>query len=359
MSAQSADAARPRHPGTRPVGRRHRFDEAALESWLRGRLADFRGPMRIRQFEGGQSNPTFLLETETGVYVLRKKPPGALLPSAHAIDREYRVLEALAGSAAPVPAVRCYCDDDAVIGTPFYLMDYRPGRIFTDPLLPGQDADARKALYDAMNEALARIHAVDWRAAGLGDFGKPEDYFARQVGRWSRQYEQIRTEVEPHMDALRNWLQANIPAGDDATIVHGDFRIGNLIFHPQKAEVVAILDWELSTIGHPLADLAFNCMTYHLPAGHPIAAGFVGVDIDALGIPSEEEYLASYARRTHRDPSPLWRFCMAFSLYRTAAIQHGVYARAVQGNASADNALVFGESYRRVAVAGWKVACAG
>lgn len=338
-------------PATRPVSARHRFDEAVLAAWLEGHLPGYGGPLQVRQFEGGQSNPTFHLAAASGEYVLRKRPPGKLLPSAHAIDREYRVLRALRGSDVPVPAALAWCGDETVLGTAFYLMDYQPGRIFTDPLLPGLAAFERAALYDAMNESLARLHAFDWAGQGLADFGRPERYFARQVARWSRQYETTRTEDVPQMEALRQWLEGHLPTDEAATIAHGDFRIGNLIFHATEPRVVAILDWELSTIGHPLSDLAFNCMTYHLPAGHPVSAGFVGADLASLGIPSEAQYLDAYARRTQRDPRPDWRFCMVFSLFRIAAIQQGVYARSLQGNASSTTASLFGDSYRLVAQA--------
>lgn len=345
----------PPPPGTGPVPERHRFDEEALGTWLSAHLPGYAGPLSVTQFAGGQSNPTFHLATASGEYVLRKKPPGALLPSAHAVDREYRVLRALAGSGVPVPAARAWCADEAIVGTPFYVMDYLPGRIFTDPLLPGQAPAERAALYDAMNDALARLHAFDWRSGGLQDYGRPEHYVARQLGRWARQYEASRTDEIPEMEALYAWLVAHVPDDEQAAIAHGDFRIGNLIFHPDEPRVAAILDWELSTIGHPLCDLAFNCMTYHLPAGHPVSAGFVGADLGALAIPSEESYLEAYARRTGRDPRPRWGFYMAFSLFRTAAIQQGVYARALQAPAGSPSALAFGESYRLVARAGCRL----
>jgi aminoglycoside phosphotransferase (APT) family kinase protein len=343
-------------PGTRAVSPRHRFDEAALDRWLEGHLEGYAGPLGISQFAQGQSNPTFHLATRHGEYVLRKKPPGELLASAHAIDREYRVIGALHGSAVPVPRTRVYCDDASVIGTAFYVMDYVAGRIFTDPLLPGMAPEARASLYDAMNRSLASLHAFDWRAAGLGDFGKPERFVERQVARWSRQYAASRTDDEPAMERLMGWLEANRPQDERAAITHGDFRIGNLVFQPQAAEVAAILDWELATIGHPFSDLAYNCISYHLPAGHPISAGFAGADLDALGIPGEAEYVATYAGRSGLDPGPDWRFYLVFSLFRVAAIQQGVYARALKGNASSDQAALFGESYRMVARAGLQLA---
>jgi len=342
-------------PGTRPVASRHVFDTVALATWLASHLDGFAGPLDVLQFVGGQSNPTFLLMTPCGDYVLRKQPPGALLPSAHAIDREYRVMGALAGSGVPVPQTRGYCADAAIIGTPFYLMNYQPGRIFSDPLLPELTAVERAGAYDAMNAALAQLHAVNWQDAGLADYGKPERFIERQLARWSKQYAASRTDDVPAMERLRDWLSSHMPDDDLASIVHGDFRIGNLIYAPDQPTVAAVLDWELSTIGHPFSDLAFNCMTYHLPAGHPVSAGFLGADLKALGIPDEDSYLASYARRSGLDPRPHWNFYMAFSLFRTAAIQQGVYARALKGNASSTTAHSFGESYRLVADAGLRL----
>lgn len=343
-------------PGTRAVADRHRFDEARLDAWLAKNLAGYAGPLAVRQFAGGQSNPTFHLHAASGEYVLRKKPPGKLLESAHAIDREFRVLHALTGSEVPVPRALLYCNDAEVIGTPFYLMAYQAGRIFTDPLLPGMTPAERGAIYDAMNDALACLHRFDWQAGGLGDYGRPSQYVARQVARWSRQYAESRTDDVPAMDRLGEWLLANVPSDESTAIAHGDYRIGNLIFHETEPRVVAILDWELSTLGHPLCDLAYNCMCYYLPAGHQIAAGFVGADHEALGIPSESAYLAAYARRTGRAAIPGWPYYMAFSLYRIAAIQQGVYRRAISGNASSEFAHMFGECYQLVAETGWKIA---
>lgn len=338
--------------GTRRVAARHVFDTTALEVWLSHHLEGFAGPLDVLQFTGGQSNPTFLLTASTGEYVLRKQPPGDLLPSAHAIDREYRVMRALAGSGVPVPTVLCYCDEPDIIGTPFYVMDYQPGRILTDPLLPDLTPTERTTAYDAMNEALAKLHAFDWRGAGLVDYGRPENFIARQLARWSKQYAASCTDDVPAMERLRDWLTAHIPDDEQAAITHGDYRLGNLIYAADTPRLLAVLDWELSTIGHPFSDLAFNCMTYHLPAGHPVSAGFVGVDLRRLGIPDEDAYLHAYARRSGLDPRPHWRFYMAFSLFRTAAIQQGVYARALRGNASSTTAHLFGESYRLVAEAG-------
>lgn len=342
-------------PGTRPVASRHVFATAALSTWLARHLDGFTDPFEVLQFAGGQSNPTFLLTTPVGEYVLRKQPPGELLLSAHAIDREYRVMRALAGSGVPVPVTRGYCHDATIIGTPFYLMDYQPGRIFSDPRLPTLAPTERAAAYDTMNAVLAQLHAFDWRGAGLADYGKPERFIERQLARWSKQYAASRTDDVPAMERLRDWLTTHMPDDELASIAHGDFRIGNLIYALDQPTVAAVLDWELSTIGHPFSDLAFNCMTYHLPAGHPVSAGFLGADLKTLGIPDEDSYVASYAERSGLDPRRHWNFYMAFSLFRTAAIQQGVYARALKGNASSTTAHMFGESYRLVAEAGLRL----
>lgn len=343
-------------PGTRAVRERHRFDDAALARHLQGALEGFSPPLEVRQFDSGQSNPTFLLHTPGGDYVLRKKPPGKLLPSAHAIDREYRVLRALRDAGVPVPRVHLWCEDEMLIGTPFYVMDYVPGRIFTDPSLPGLDAAERHAAYDSMNAALAQLHRVDWRAVGLGDFGRPERYAERQIERWAKQYQAAKTDAVPEMDEVHAWLAANVPPEGPVGIAHGDYRLGNLIYDEREPRVVAILDWELATIGHPFADLAYNCMSYHFPPGDSLTAGVKGLDLHALGIPSEAEYLEAYARRTGSDPRPQWRFFMAFSLYRAAAIQQGVYARALAGNASSTLASQFGTLYRETVRLAWEIA---
>ncbi|HEY0941982.1 MAG TPA: phosphotransferase [Steroidobacter sp.] len=341
--------------GAQPVSTKHRFDETSLLRYLDQSLPGFAGPMRVWQFAGGQSNPTFLLDAASGKYVLRKKPPGKLLPSAHAIDREYRVLRVLKDAGLAVPRVHLYCDDASIIGTPFYVMEYVAGRIFTDPALPTLSREERRAAYDSMNAALASLHRVDWRAE-LADFGRPERYAQRQIERWSKQYQTTKTEVVPAMDEVQTWLLANVPPEGPTSIAHGDYRIGNLLYDANRPSVAAILDWELSTIGHPYADLAFNCMCYYFPPGDSIASGLAGLDLKALGIPSEDEYLEAYALRTGNDPRPQWRFFMAFSLYRTAAIQQGVYARALAGNASSTLAERFGDLYRTTAATAWDVA---
>ena len=355
-----------------PVTNAHRFDERRLADYLCARgLDDFRGGLTALQYQGGQSNPTFRLDAGGRRFVLRKKPPGHLLPSAHLVEREYRVMRALADHDVPVPAMLLLCEDDAVIGQTFFVMEHVEGRVLPAPDLPEAASPAeRAAIYDAMNRTLARLHSVDWRAAGLSDFGKPADYVARQITRWTRQYEAARHREIPAMEALIEWLPDHVPgeggeggeAADagrgEATIAHGDFRLDNMILHPTEPCVVAVVDWELSTLGHPLADLAYNCMTYHLPRGARWK-GLGGVDREALGIPSEEDYVAAYCRRTGRAGVPDWNFFMAFGLFRLAAICQGVYARAVQGNASSRNALEIGRKAPTLADTGWRIARRG
>jgi aminoglycoside phosphotransferase (APT) family kinase protein len=344
-----------------PVREAHRFDEARLAEYLHRNLPGCAGAIAIRQFQGGQSNPTFLVEAN-GIegggrrWVLRKKPPGKLLPSAHMVEREYRIIRALADTGVPVPPARLLCEDASIIGTPFYVMDFVQGRVFTDPKLPDLSPADRSAVYIAMAETLAKLHSVDWRAAGLADYGRPENYVPRQIARWSKQYEASKTGEIPAMDKLIEWLPAHIPPRDEATIAHGDYRLGNLIFHPTEPRVVAVLDWELSTLGHPLSDLAYNCMLYRLPADLPTVRGFGDADLKALGIPDERTYVATYAKHTGRDPGADWAFFLAFSLFRYAAIVQGVYARALQGNASSASAEQLGRAAPRLAEIGWQLA---
>ena len=329
----------------------HRFDEARLTAYLAAELPGFAGPLTVRQFQGGQSNPTFHLHTPGADYVLRKKPPGTLLPSAHAVDREFTVQSALAGTAVPVAPMRLLCRDDGVIGTMFYVMDHLPGRVFADRTLAGVPPADRGAMYDDMNRVMAALHAVDWQAVGLGGFGRPQAYVARQIDRWSRQYVASNAGDVPEMDRLMAWLPAHAPTVDETAIAHGDFRLGNLIFHPTEPRVLAVLDWELSTIGHPLADLAYNCIPWRLPV---TMEGLVGAQ--ATGIPSEAEYVAAYCRRTGRQGVPDLDFFVVFSLFRWAAIAAGVYRRALDGNAADARALTIGTKFRALAEAAWALA---
>lgn len=333
----------------------HEFDDRRLADFLRGKVPGCTTPISVRQFRGGQSNPTFLIETQEERYVLRKKPPGVLLPSAHQVEREYRVMRALAGTGVPVPAVRLLCEDATIIGTSFYLMDFADGRIFRDTRLPQQTAAERAAIYHAMAETLARIHRVDWRAAGLTDFGKPQDYVRRQIERWTRQYELSRTHELPAMDRLITWLRKNLPPDEETVIAHGDYRLENLVFHPSEPRVIAVLDWELATLGHPLSDLAYNCMPYEIPSTFVALGGIADVDRQALGIPSEMEYVAAYCRGAARAAPANWTFFKAFALFRSAAILQGVYARARQNNASSSDALKIGLLAGPVAEIGWRL----
>ncbi|MHA1568330.1 MAG: phosphotransferase [Alphaproteobacteria bacterium] len=324
----------------------HGFDLGALEAYMAAHVPDFRGPLDARQFEGGQSNPTFLLTAGDARYVMRRKPPGVLLPSAHAVDREFRVMAALGDTDMPVPRMRALCEDETVIGVAFYVMEYLDGRVFRRVDLPRLAPDERAAVYDAMNDALAKLHTVDYAAVGLKDFGKPGSYFARQISRWGRQYEATKTETIAEMDRLMAWLPENIPPGDITTIVHGDYRLENMVFHPSESRVLGVLDWELSTLGHPLADLAYNCMPYRT---YDEGRGTL-IDIaEASGIPSEKAYVAAYCERTGFDALTHWNFCVAFSMFRFAAILQGVYYRGLQGNAASAEALTRGERAKELA----------
>jgi aminoglycoside phosphotransferase (APT) family kinase protein len=276
---------------TVPVRDTHRFDVAALERYMARHVADFRGPVTVSQFQGGQSNPTYRLSSPGGEYVLRRKPPGKLLPSAHAVDREYRVITALAKTTVPVPRTFALCEDDAVIGTAFFIMEWVQGRVMADPLLPGVSPGDRGRIYDSMNDVLARLHRVDLEVTGLTDYGRPGSYFARQIHRWTSQYRASETERIEAMEHLIAWLPEHVPPDDRPTIVHGDFRPGNLIMHPTEPRAVAVLDWELSTLGSPLADLAYNCMPYRL--GPSTLGGVLGAPLAEMGLPSEEEYVAA------------------------------------------------------------------
>jgi aminoglycoside phosphotransferase (APT) family kinase protein len=337
-----------------PVLENNRFDEAALAKYLAARIPGFAGDMVVRQFQGGFSNPTFHLQVGERAFVLRKKPPGQLLPSAHAVDREYKVMKALQSTNVPVPRMYVLCEDDSIIGTMFYVMDYVDGRVYTDRLLPGCTQQQRAQMYDAMNDVLAKLHSVDYKAVGLSDFGKPTGYVARQVSRWSKQYVASAIEDTPAMNRLMEWLPANQPAEDEATIAHGDYRIGNLLFHPTESRVVAVLDWELSTIGHPLGDLAYCCSPYHSPSAG--GRGFDQRQLEELGIPTEEEFLEKYRQRVGRKDIPNWKFFIVFSLFRSAAILAGVYRRSVDGQGVDARMAEAKKSYQDIAARAWDIA---
>ncbi len=340
--------------GTMPVSDRQRFDGASLGRWLQAHLPGFAGLSRIEQFRGGQSNPTFLLTGADGTqYVLRKKPAGALLPSAHAVDREFRVISALHGSDVPVARPLCLCTDESVIGTMFYLMEFVAGRNFWDATLPGMTPPERATLYDEMNRVMVALHRLDYVAAGLGDYGKPGNYFARQIARWSGQYRASETERIEAMEKLLTWLPANIPQADETALVHGDYRLDNLIFHARSPRILAVVDWELSTLGHPLADFAYHVMLWRIPAGE--AGGLRGLDLLPLGIPSEAEYVAAYCARTGRkgvEPR-VWEFCMAYNLFRIACIRQGIMKRVLEGTAASGHAREAGSKARATAELAW------
>jgi aminoglycoside phosphotransferase (APT) family kinase protein len=333
----------------------HRIDEDALWRYLSSALSDFSKPALLRQFQGGQSNPTYLIETPTKKFVLRKKPPGKLLPSAHLIEREYRILRALPAD-FPKPAARLLCEDASVIGTPFYVMDHVEGRVITGVSLPQLSPAERRAVYDDYARVGARLHSIDFRACGLGDFGKPEGYVARQLERWSKQYLASKTEENEDMNRLLAWLGAHLPASDETAIVHGDFRIGNTILHPTEPRIIAVLDWELATLGHPLSDLAYACMYFRMPAASDGGGGLAGLDLQQLGIPSEQEFVAKYCGYAGRARIENWPFFLAFSCFRMAAITQGVYARGLQGNAADKRAMLYGELAKNFAAIGWGMA---
>jgi aminoglycoside phosphotransferase (APT) family kinase protein len=353
--------------GTKPVAEQHRIDVGALQAWLGQHLEGFAGPLAVEQFKGGQSNPTYKLMTPARAYVMRAKPgPAAkLLPSAHAVDREFRVMSALQGTDVPVARTHVLCEDESVIGRSFYVMEFVQGRVLWDQSLPGFDTAGRAAIYDEMNRVIAALHSVDPNAVGLADYGRPGNYFERQIGRWSKQYTASVTQPIEAMDRLIAWLPRHIPAGarDDAqvSIVHGDFRLDNLVFHPSEPLVLAVLDWELSTLGHPLADFSYHCMAWHIPPG--AFRGIGGLDHAALGIPDEQSYVRRYCERTGRGGAQAvdtvmadWNFYLAYNLFRLAAILQGIAKRAEEGTAASAQARQAGAGARGLAEMGWQFA---
>ena len=342
--------------GTGEVREQHRFDERVLAAWMREHVEGFEGPLSVEQFKGGQSNPTYRLVTPGKNYVMRRKPPGLLLKSAHAVDREYAVITALGTTGYPVARTYGLCTDETVIGTWFYIMDCVEGRIIWDSTFPDEPKEQRRAYFDAMNKGMADLHNTDYAAIGLENFGKPGNYFERQIGRWSRQYlEDPEAGRLDSMDKLVEWLPANIPPGDETAIVHGDYRCDNMIFHPTEPTVRAVLDWELSTLGHPLADFTYHLMMYRMPPQD--VAGLNGRDLDALGIPSEEEYVADYCRRTGRpDGIPNLDFYLAYNMFRLAGIIHGIRGRVVRGTAASAHAVATSERLQPMADLAWQQA---
>lgn len=335
--------------GTKPVEERHRIDVAALEGFLGFRIS------QVEQFKGGQSNPTYRITAADGRrFVLRRKPPGKLLPSAHAVDREYRVIKALHSAGFPVARPQVLCEDESVIGTAFYVMDCVEGRVLWDQSLPGMSKAGRASIWDELNRVIAMLHTIDYREIGLEGFGKPGNYIERQVARWSKQYQASETEPMEAMDNLIAWLPKNIPPETATTVVHGDYRLDNAIFHPGEPQILAVLDWELSTLGDPLADFAYHCMSWHIPPGQ--FRGIGGLDLQALGIPSEALYIEKYCQRTGRagiDPSH-WDFYLAYNLFRIAAILQGIMKRVVDGTAASMHARDAGSRARPMAELGWK-----
>lgn len=338
--------------GTQEVREQHQFDVGALERFMAEQIVGFKGPISVDQFRGGQSNPTYRLATPGMRYVLRRKPPGTLLKSAHAVDREYRMLAALQGSKVPVAKPLALCQDETIIGSAFYVMEFVEGRVFWDHLIPELDNRQRAAIYDHMNEVLSALHTLDYERLGLADFGKPGNYFARQIGRWTKQYRASQTDTIAEMDKLIEWLPEHIPGDESTSIVHGDYRLENMIIHPTEPRIVAILDWELSTIGHPLGDLTYQCAQWRLPHT-PLMNGIQGVDRKAYGIPTEEEYVATYCRRTGRRAIENWDFYMAYNLFRLAAIVQGIVGRIRDGTASSKDAATMSGRVRPLAEMGW------
>ncbi len=353
--------------GTRAVSGQHAFDTAALSAWLEKNLAGFQGPLSVEMFKGGQSNPTYKLITPGQSYVMRAKPgPVAkLLPSAHAIEREFAVMSGLQGTDVPVPRMYALCEDESVIGRAFYVMEFMQGRVLWDQSLPGMQPAERKAIYNESNRVISALHTVKFAERGLATYGKPGNYFERQIGRWSKQYVASITQPIEEMDKLMAWLPANMPASardeNRVSIVHGDFRLDNLMFHPTEPRIIAVLDWELSTLGHPLADFSYHCMAWHIQPGQ--FRGIGGLDLPALGIPSEQEYIRMYCERTGlATPEELaadWNFYLAYNLFRLAAILQGIAKRVEMGTASSAQAKASGEGARPLAQLAWSFAQRG
>lgn len=342
--------------GTSEVREAHRFDDRRLEEYMRSHVEGFAGPLEVREFKGGQSNPTYALSAASGKYVLRRKPPGKLLKSAHAVDREFRVISALYGAGFPVPRPFVLCDDAVVIGTMFYIMEFVDGRIIWDLDLPQSTPGERAAIYDSLNATIADLHNIDYEALGLADYGKPGNYFARQISRWSRQYRASEIQSIPEMDRLIDWLPGNVPDDESASIVHGDYRLDNLVLHPTEPRVIAVLDWELSTIGHPLGDFTYHLMAWNMPRLGIGASGLLDKDLEALGIPDADAYTKRYCERTGRDGIANFEFYFAFNLFRLAAIVQGIAGRVRDGTAASAHADRAADAVAPLAELGWQYA---
>ena len=343
--------------GTKPVAERQKVDLGALSDYMLKHVDGFTGDLQIEQFKGGQSNPTFMLTAGSQRYVLRTKPAPAakLLPSAHAIEREFRVMDALSKAGFPAAHQYALCEDEDVIGRAFYIMEFMDGRVLWDQSMPNMSNTERAAHYDEMNRVIAQLHSIDYKAIGLETYGKPGNYFGRQIDRWTRQYKASETEHIPAMEHLIEWLPQHIPAGEQTTIVHGDYRLDNMIFHPTQPRILAVLDWELSTLGHPLADFSYHCMSWHIVPG--LFRGIAGLDLKSLGIPTEEDYLAKYSERTgiaiHKED---FRFYLAYNMFRMAGILQGIMKRYQDGTAASEQALKNGQAARPMAEMGWEFA---
>lgn len=342
--------------GTKEVAETHKFDENRLREYMEAHVDGFHGPLEVRQFKGGQSNPTYQLVTPDKKYVLRRKPPGKLLPSAHAVDREYKVMTGLGKTDFPVPRTYCLCEDESIIGTMFFIMDMVEGRILWDGTLPDCDKEERSAIYDAMNDTIARLHMADYEAIGLGEFGKPGNYFARQISRWTKQYQASETDQIDEMNRLIEWLPENIPDDEATSIVHGDYRLDNMVLHPTEPKVLAVLDWELSTLGHPLGDFTYHLMQWKLPSRDAAVTSLIDSNLEELGIPSTDEYIEMYCRRTGRHGIGNTDFYFSYNFFRLAGILQGIVGRVRDGTASSAHAEANAAAVRPLAEAGWAYA---
>jgi aminoglycoside phosphotransferase (APT) family kinase protein len=354
--AAAQDDRQEKFSGTKEVAETHRFDEKKLEAYLAERIEGFQTPMQVRQFKGGQSNPTYQLITPNRKYVLRRKPPGKLLPSAHAVDREYRIISALYPTGFPVAKPYLLCEDESVIGTMFYVMDCVEGRIYWGPLLPDQTPKQRTQIYDAMNETFARLHNLDYEKLGLQDYGKPGNYVGRQVARWTKQYKASETERIGEMERLIEWLPQHLPTDARDTIVHGDYRLDNMILHPTEPKVIAVLDWELCTIGDPMADFTYHLMQWQMPGGVSSGGSLLGADFRALGIPDKDTYTAMYCKRTHRDTIPNMDYYAAYNFFRLGGILQGIVGRVRDGTANSAHAAQNASGVRPLAERAWEYA---